>query len=118
MKGLYIFADFHDLLHSSGGGGIVVGCSEWFHEIMKIGERRVNLMRMFNIREGFTSQDDKLPAKCSVPLVGGLSEGKNVPEKEISAAILDYYCLMGWDEKTGIPTKGKLADLGLSWANL
>src|SRR5665648_1073323 len=32
----------------------------WF-ELMKLGERSINMARIFNYREGFTSQDDTLP---------------------------------------------------------
>ena len=31
-------------------------------------------------------------------------------------AIKTFYGMMGWDMETGIPTRGKLAELGISWA--
>ncbi|NQU97090.1 MAG: hypothetical protein HQ548_05545, partial [Chloroflexi bacterium] len=27
-----------------------------------------------------------------------------------------FYGVMGWDEETGIPTRAKLGELGVSWA--
>jgi aldehyde:ferredoxin oxidoreductase len=32
-------------------------------EFMLLGERRINLMRAFNAREGFSSKDDVLPPR-------------------------------------------------------
>ncbi|RJS87937.1 hypothetical protein CW705_09760 [Candidatus Bathyarchaeota archaeon] len=26
-----------------------------------------------------------------------------------------YYRMMGWDEETGVPTRGKLEELGIGW---
>ena len=34
-----------------------------FDELQKVGERRVNMMRAFNAREGFDRKDDVLPEK-------------------------------------------------------
>ena len=28
-----------------------------------------------------------------------------------------YYEMMGWDRETGVPTRGKLVELGLGWVN-
>ena len=39
-------------------------------ELLEIGERRINLMRAFNAREGLDRKDDRLPAKFFRPLTG------------------------------------------------
>ena len=39
-------------------------------ELMAIGERRINLMRAFNAREGIDRANDTLPAKFFKPLTG------------------------------------------------
>jgi aldehyde:ferredoxin oxidoreductase len=46
-----------------------------FNELQKIGERRVNMMRAFNAREGFDRRNDVLPEKLFKPLIGGVSDG-------------------------------------------
>jgi aldehyde:ferredoxin oxidoreductase len=48
----------------------VTGWKVSLFELMKLGERRINLMRVFNAREGFNRKDDKLPKKFFKPLTG------------------------------------------------
>jgi aldehyde:ferredoxin oxidoreductase len=93
----------------------VTGWNVSLFELMKVGERRLNLMRTFNAREGFTRQDDKLPKKFFKPLVGsGPTAGEAVDRDQFEAALDTYYALLGWTAN-GIPTRAKLADLGISW---
>ena len=106
---LFNYRDLEDLLRYATGWD----CSFW--ELMKAGERRVNMMRQLNARRGFTRQDDELPAKLSKPLVDGPAQGKRV-DPEIMTQMLDqYYDLMGWDRESGNPSRGKLLELGLEW---
>ncbi|MHB0859423.1 MAG: aldehyde ferredoxin oxidoreductase family protein [Anaerolineae bacterium] len=93
----------------------VTGWHTSLHELLLVGQRRLNLMRAFNAREGLTSKDDALPAKCYVPLVGGATDGVSIGVEEFETARAQYYQLAGWDEE-GIPTPARLAQLGLSWA--
>jgi aldehyde:ferredoxin oxidoreductase len=37
--------------------------------------------------------------------------------REFESALDLYYDMMGWDRQTGVPTRGKLAELGLGWAS-
>ena len=92
----------------------VTGWNVSFWELMKAGERSVNLMRAFNAREGFTSAEDKLPPKLFQPLSGGPSDGVTAPEEEFNSAAKTYYGMCGWDEE-GRPTRAKLEELGLGW---
>lgn len=79
-----------------------------------VGERIFNLERMFNVREGFTSKDDALPARFSTEsMPDGPSKGQMY---EAEALLKDYYQARGWDPKTGIPSAAKLSELGLSFA--
>jgi aldehyde:ferredoxin oxidoreductase len=41
---------------------------------------------------------------------------KPVMPDELDTAITEYYTLMGWDPKTGVPTTAKLWQLGIPWA--
>jgi aldehyde:ferredoxin oxidoreductase len=84
-------------------------------EIQQIGERRINMLRAFNAREGVGREKDTLPKKLFKPLKGGKSDGVFIPPDEIAAALDTYYELAGWDKTTGNPTKEKLAELGLEW---
>lgn len=84
-------------------------------ELMKVGERRLNLMRAFNAREGFGRDADRLPKKLYEPLEGGASDGVAVTEEEVETAKDTYYAMAGWDVATGSPTRPKLEELGLAW---
>ena len=56
----------------------------------------VDMTRQFNIREGFTPEDDRLPKRLHhEPLPGG----GTLSEEEMDHLLLDYYRLRGWDEQ-------------------
>ena len=81
-------------------------------DLQIIGERIVNLNRLFNARVGVTRKDDCLPdrlTKVKAPL--GPSAGEVV---ELDMMLDEYYTTRGWDLKTGLPTKETLKRLGLS----
>ena len=87
----------------------------WF-ELMRVGERSINMARIFNYREGFTSQDDTLPEVFYQDFKGGPLDGKLAINKEdFEKALRLRYELMGWDPDTGIPNPSKLIELGLDW---
>jgi aldehyde:ferredoxin oxidoreductase len=87
----------------------------WF-ELMKLGERSINMARIFNYREGFTSQDDTLPEVFYHNFKGGPLDGQGAINKEdFQKALRLRYELMGWNPDTGIPTPAKLIELGLDW---
>jgi aldehyde:ferredoxin oxidoreductase len=78
-----------------------------------VGERIINLERMFNIREGFGAKDDVFPERITKePMPDGPSAGQVFEQEPLRK---DYYKARGWDEKTGIPLKTKLNELGLSF---
>ena len=81
-------------------------------ELYSVGERIINIERLFNLREGMTSADDTLPPRyLQVPLKDGAAKGKKVPLKEMLA---EYYMVRDWDMASGYPRKEKLQTLGLS----
>jgi aldehyde:ferredoxin oxidoreductase len=87
----------------------------WF-ELMQVGERSINMARIFNYREGFTSKDDTLPDVFYHNFKGGSLDGQGaINKKDFEKAIRLRYQLMGWNADTGIPTKAKLIELGLDW---
>ena len=79
-------------------------------DMIKVGERVWNLERLYNHREGFTAKDDTLPSRLltEAPL-DGPSKGW---VSQLEPMLKEYYRTRGWDEK-GVPTKHKLAELGL-----
>lgn len=80
-------------------------------ELQEIGERIVNLNRMFNVERGVTRQDDNLPRRLTeVPSPRGPAKGEVV---ELELMLNEYYTQRGWDPKTGIPTEETLKRLGL-----
>jgi aldehyde:ferredoxin oxidoreductase len=84
-------------------------------ELMKAGERRLNMMRAFNAREGIGREADALPRKFFKPLVGGPTDGVAVGEQELQQALELYYTMAGWDVVAGAPTEAKLEELGIGW---
>lgn len=84
-------------------------------EIMKLGERRINMFRVFNEREGFTPEDDWLPERFFEPIKDGPRQGATYSRQELKEMRELYYGLMNWIPETGIPTKAKLIELDLSW---
>jgi aldehyde:ferredoxin oxidoreductase len=85
-------------------------------ELMKVGERRVNMLRQINMRQGFTAKDDVLPERLFEELPDGPAKGRCVDREAFGNMRAQYYELMGWNEVTGNPRDGKLRDLGLEWA--
>ncbi len=88
------------------------------HEFMLLGERRINLMKAFNAREGFSSKEDVLPPRMHEdPLQDdGPRKGAVVDKANFLKQREYYYLLNGWDPVTGNPSEVKLRELGLDWA--
>lgn len=94
----------------------VTGWQVTVDELMAVGARRLNLMRVFNAREGFDRRQDKLPKKFFRALQGeGPTAGIALTHEEIETALDEYYRLAGWS-KDGKPTAAQLAKLDLAWA--
>ncbi len=85
--------------------------SSW--ELMKVGERGVTLARLFNLKHGLTSADDRLPSRLNEPLKEGFKTGWVVDSQDLRNAIDTYYGMMGWDAE-GVPTRPKLVELGFA----
>jgi len=83
-------------------------------EVQQIGERIVNLERLFITREGITREDDTLPRRFleePMPAGSGPSTGSVL---ELGLMLDEYYRARGWDVKTGLPMPEKLKELGLT----
>ncbi len=106
---LHSYRELEDLVAFSTGWQT----SMW--ELMKAGERKINMMRRINSRRGFTAADDNLPERLYEPVQDGPSKGVCVNRERFPEMLKEYYGFMGWDEETGNPTAGKLMELGLDW---
>lgn len=84
-------------------------------ELLDVGERAVNMARVFNVREGFTRADDRLPERLLRPLENGALAGTAIPRDAFEEALTDLYLLKGWDPLTGAPAGERLRMLGLEW---
>ncbi len=91
----------------------VTGLEYTSDDIVKVGERINNLARAFNVREGFTREDDTLPERLMAePLKDGASKGQCISKEDLKLMLDEYYMERGWDN-TGVPTREKLVELGL-----
>jgi len=94
----------------------VTGWDVTVDELLLVGQRRLNLMRTFNAREGLDRKNDKLPKKFFKVLKGsGPTAGIALDIEEFEEALDNYYKLNGWTQN-GIPTQQKLKELDLEWA--
>jgi aldehyde:ferredoxin oxidoreductase len=85
-------------------------------ELLKLGERAWTLARVFNMREGWTVAEDRLPERSYGPTTDGALEDGGIDPEELQEAIHTYYGMAGWDVETGVPTLAKLQELGVEWA--
>ncbi len=83
-------------------------------ELIKAGERRLNLLRAFNAREGVGREADTLPPRLFTPLRGGPTDGVALNVEQVQKALSLYYRMAGWDTD-GRPTRAKLVELALGW---
>lgn len=97
---------------------LVEGVTGWntsLYELMELGERTITMARTFNLREGFSLEDDCLPERLFEPLEEGTPREKRITQEDFASGLKLYYEAMGWDPRTGAPTEGRLAFLGLDW---
>lgn len=97
-------------------------------ELLLIGERIVNLERMYNVREGLRRKDDYLPARFTEepaelydfemdPATGEMKRSEEPIRigilRDFESMLDRYYDLRGWS-RDGVPTAGTLQRLGLA----
>ncbi len=105
-----IAASFIDLTDYYKSVSFVTGIRYKRSAFLRVGERTLNLERLFNLREGLTSKDDSLPLRfIGEPFQEGEISGKVVP---LTKMLLKYYRLRGWNE-VGIPTEQILRKLAI-----
>ena len=97
--------------------GAVTGWNTSAYELMRFGERRLHLMRVYNLREGLTAADDTLPVRFfeePIRMPQERWDGQQLDRAGFAAAIQTYYRMMGWDD-AGRPRYETLLDHHLEW---
>lgn len=97
--------DYADLYNA------VCGTEHTAESILETGDRIWNLEKLFNLKAGIDSTEDKLPKRLlNEPIPEGPSKGW---VHKLDELLPKYYEERGWSYK-GIPTQEKLKDLGLT----
>jgi aldehyde:ferredoxin oxidoreductase len=92
----------------------VTGESFSADDFLTIAGRIETLIRMFNLREGFTRKDDTLPYRTLFePLPDGPAKGQFIGKENLTRMIDDYYACRGWDSR-GVPIEATLRKYDLS----
>lgn len=83
-----------------------------FSEILSIGKRVVNTLRVFNIKNGLIRDVEAPSIRYGSTPINGPAQGIGIKEHwDLISEI--YYRLMGWDPNTGKPTPKTLKELDL-----
>jgi aldehyde:ferredoxin oxidoreductase len=90
----------------------VTGWNTSISELLRAAERILTTARMFNLREGFTVEDDRLPVRFFQPKADGSSVGPLDP-KRMERIKRHYYLSMGWAPETGVPSAERAEELGI-----
>ncbi|MBI2941235.1 MAG: aldehyde ferredoxin oxidoreductase family protein [Chloroflexi bacterium] len=97
-----------DIINATTGWGVSLP------ELELVTRRGLTLARLFNLREGLTRADDRLPPRMHEPIRSGPLSSKVLTTEEVDRAVEAYYEQQGWDRQTGVPTRETLGLLGLS----
>ena len=96
--------DMVDMLEVCTGAGYTR------ENVLLAGERMWNMERLFNLKAGLTKADDTLPSRfLKEPMPEGPAKGR---VSKLDEMLPQYYELRGWNAD-GVPSPGKLAELGL-----
>jgi aldehyde:ferredoxin oxidoreductase len=83
-------------------------------ELRTVVSRGLSLARMFNLREGMTTDDDRLPQRLHEPMLKGPLSDKRLTQEEVRTIVTDYYRQQGWHPESGAPLLGTLQALEIA----
>jgi len=86
----------------------VTGVPYTSEDFMRVGERIWNVERLYNLREGFTEEDDMLPERFFAEEVNG----RVIDREEFLKTRDEYYRMRGWADN-GVPAEPTLRRLGI-----
>jgi len=96
---------------------LLAGATGWTvdeEEMRTVVSRGLSMGRLFNLREGITSDDDKLPKRLQEPLLKGPLSSKSISSAEVRDVVTSYYQSQGWHAESGLPRKSTLEALGIA----
>jgi aldehyde:ferredoxin oxidoreductase len=100
LRGVFadLFAESAQLLHRVTGWDVTAS------ELHATACRIVTAKKLFNIREGWTREEDTLPRRfLSEGLPDGASAGAVLPRERLEEMIQAYYRDRGWDSEGNVP---------------
>jgi aldehyde:ferredoxin oxidoreductase len=83
-------------------------------ELRTVVSRGLSMARLFNLREGMTTEADGLPQRLHEPLLKGPLSDKHVTRAEVRDLVQDYYRSQGWHPESGAPLNGTLEALDIA----
>ena len=90
----------------------ITGWNWTINDSFTMGRRIINLLRVFNLSHGMNIKNERPSVRYGSVPVDGPNKGVNIMEKW-DWMLQNYYTLMGWDRKTGVPLPETLKSLGL-----
>ena len=90
-------------------------------DLRKAAECTWNLLKLMNVKEGFSRKDDKFPKEWFKPLnfgkivlkFKGFYRGNHITTDIAKQLLNDYYDERGWIEESGIPSQEKVKEFRL-----
>ena len=87
---------FYDTAQMAEAIRLITGWDVTVEELMQVGQRRLNMLRAFNAREGIGRS--RIPCqKMFKALSGGRTDGLALSRDEMGTAKEQYYAMAGWD---------------------
>jgi aldehyde:ferredoxin oxidoreductase len=94
----------------------VTGLEYTADNLLEVGERIVQVERIFNLRNGLQPDDDHLPERFLTEAIpSGPSKGHRYDQKKV---LEEYYTLRDWDAESGWPRDKTLERLGITMREL
>src|SRR5258708_11379022 len=83
-------------------------------ELRTVVSRGLSMARLFNMREGMTTEGDVLPQRLHEPLLKGPLSDKHVTRDEVRTIVEDYYVAQGGHPESGAPLNGTVEARGIA----
>jgi len=103
---------FFDFKHLVEIINAVTGWETSLFELLKLGEKRAAMFRIFSKRESIDEKYDMIPNRLYEPIENGVTRGLKIKEEDFKKAKKLYYKMAGYNKK-GFPTYEKLLELGI-----
>jgi len=101
--------DFAELYSAATGEDVTA------KDMVLAAQRVLSMERAFNIREGWKRADDQPPERwVREPKEAGAFKGERVHLDKYNEMLDEYYVRRGWNRESGLPTRVKLEELGLT----